>query len=142
MSMRFNQQIAILAAALDRLDSVLSDIRGVLEASLFDTEIEAARGLLKAKHVRSAGIIAGVVLEHHLKTVIASHSIAFRKTATLGNLNDALKENGIYDVPQWRRIQHLTDIRNLCGHSANREPTPAEVEDMIAGVEGAVKTVF
>ncbi|MCO1616737.1 hypothetical protein M8C11_18655 [Micromonospora sp. CPM1] len=139
---KFRRQVAILGSALVRLDSILSDITGVLEADLFDTELDAAANLLKAKHVRSAGIVGGVILERHLKRLIANHEITFRKTATLTNLNDALKVNAVYDVPQWRRIQLLADIRNLCGHSGDREPTVDEVEDMLRGVTHVVRSVF
>ena len=58
--------------------------------------------------------------------------------ATRLNLNDALKDAGIYDVAQWRQIQRLGDIRNLCGHAATRDPTADEVQDLIDGVAKVV----
>lgn len=139
---RLEQQIAIVASAACRLDSILADITGVLEASLFDDELVAARSLLKARHLRSAGIIAGVILERHLQRVLANHSVSLRKKPTLATLNDALRAADIYDVPQWRRLQHLADIRNLCGHSGDRAPTAEEVEDLIEGVGKAIKSIF
>jgi hypothetical protein len=139
---RFEKQVAILGSARDRMDSLVGDITGVLEAELFDDELGAAESLLAAKHRRAAGVIAGVVLERHLKRLIDSHGVTFRKKALLGNLNEALKEAKVYGVPEWRRIQHLTDLRNLCGHDAEREPTKDEVDDLIRGVEKVVTTVF
>jgi hypothetical protein len=65
---------------------MLTDIEGTLEATLLDDELETARELLKAKHLRSAGIVAGVVLERHLKTVLANHNVSLgrnrRKSGT------------------------------------------------------------
>lgn len=139
---RFKKQVAILASAQDRLEALLADITGVLEAELVDDELEVAESLLAARHSRAAGVIAGVVLERHLKRLIANHGVPFRKKAMLGNLNTALKEAGVYGVPEWRHIQHLTDIRNLCGHDADREPTRDEVDDLIRGVKKIVTTVF
>lgn len=60
----------------------------------------------------------------------------------LSNLNDALKEAGVYDAPQWRQIQYLTDIRNLCGHKSDRAPERAEVETLINEVAKIVKNLF
>ena len=34
------------------------------------------------------------------------------------------------------------DIRNLCDHHKDREPTQQEVEDLIKGVEKITKTLF
>jgi hypothetical protein len=138
----FDQQIAIVGTAEGRLDSVLTDISRTLHAEILDNELSAARNLLKVSHVRSAGVIAGVALEGHLKKLIADHSVSFRKTATLSNLNEALKSAGVYDAPQWRQIQYLTDIRNLCGHKNDRDPTQDEVHDLIDEVEKIIKNLF
>lgn len=139
---KFNQQISIVRTAEGRLDSVLTDIGQTLHAEILDNELGAARSLLKASHIRSAGVIAGVVLEGHLKKLIADHAVTFRKTATLSNLNDALKGAGVYDPPQWRQIQYLADIRNLCGHKSDRDPEREEVESLIDGVAKITKTLF
>lgn len=140
---RFHQQLAILKSAYTRLDSLLSDITGVLRADLFDNEIDAARSLLKAKHLRAAGTVAGVVLENHLSTVCDNHQIRIRKkNPTLADHNDSLKNEGILDVPTWRWIQRLGDIRNLCCHAKERDPSSEEVQELIDGVEKATKTIF
>jgi hypothetical protein len=135
-------QLNILESATDRPDSALADIRGTLEAGLLDDELDTAQELLKAKHLRSAGVVAGVVLERHLKRIVSNHEIIFRKKAQIANLNNALKEAGIYDLPQWRFIERLGDIRNICGHDKERDPTAEEVEDLIRGTEKVVATVF
>ncbi len=135
-------QVNILNSAKSRLSSLLTDIRGTLEASLLDDELETAEELLGAKHLRSAGVIAGVALERHLASVIASHQIAFRKKRQIGNLNDALKEAKLYDVARWRQIQRFADIRNLCGHDGEREPSAEEVSELIAGTQKTIATVF
>lgn len=138
----FRQQVSILQTAEDRLDSILTNIGRSLHSEILDDELDAARSLLAASHVRSAGVVAGVALEGHLKKLIADHKVPFRKKAMLGNLNEALKDAGVYDVPQWRRIQYLTDVRNLCGHKGEREPKREEVQDLIDETAKIVKTLF
>lgn len=119
------------------------DIREVLVADLFDTEIDRARALLKNKLLREAGVIAGVVLESHLQNVARAHAVKIaKKNPAISDLNDPLKKCGIYDVPTWRLILRLGDIRNLCDHKKDREPTPDEVSDLINGTDKIIKTVF
>jgi hypothetical protein len=57
-------------------------------------------------------------------------------------LNDALKDAGVCDTPPWRSIQHLSDIRNLCDHGRDREPSAGEVDDLLRGIAWAAKTLF
>jgi len=56
--------------------------------------------------------------------------------------NDVLKNAGVIDVPTWRQIQYLGDIRNLCDPHKEREPTQQEVEELIKRVEKITKTLF
>ncbi|HEX3040950.1 MAG TPA: hypothetical protein VHP56_02525 [Solirubrobacterales bacterium] len=140
---KIKDQIDILSSAQVHLDSVLANIKGGLEALLLDDELEAAAGLLKAKHIRSAGVVAGVVLERHLKTVVDGREVKLgRKKPQIGNLNDALKEAGAFDNPRWREVQRLGDIRNLCAHDGEREPKLDEVRELIESTERIIKTVF
>ncbi len=140
---KMKDQVDILATAQDRLDSILADIEGSLEATLLDDELETASELVRTKHIRSGGVVAGVVLERHLKTVVDNHEVSLgRKKAQIGHLNDALKEAKVFDNPRWREVQRLGDIRNLCAHDGEREPKLDEVRELIDGTERIVKTVF
>jgi hypothetical protein len=139
---KFSQQLNIVVAARNVLDSRLADIRGVLQADLFDSELDAAQELLKHGFLRAAGMIAGVVLERHLAEVARSHKVSIRSKAPgISHYNDALKGAGVLNVPRWRVIQGLADIRNLCGHAAGREPTRDEVIELIEGVGKVTKSV-
>lgn len=143
VSMRFRTQLSILKSATVRFESKLLDIRQLVQADLFDSELDAARELLKRGFGRGAGAISGVVLERHLAQVAANHSVTtHKKSPTISDFNDLLKNGGVLDVPNWRQIQRLGDIRNLCDHNKDRDPTDAEVEELIDGVEKFTKTLF
>jgi hypothetical protein len=64
---QFRQQLSILKAVKNRFESSLFDIRQLVKADLFDSELDAATELLENKFIRSAGALAGVVLETHLE---------------------------------------------------------------------------
>lgn len=136
------QQCAIVDAALSRFESSLFDIRGVVQADLFDNELDAADELNKRGFVRGAGAIAGVVLEGHLATVCKNHSISMtKKKPTLVDFYEALKSADVIDLPTWRFIQHLGDIRNQCDHKGP-DPASSLVNDLVEGVRKISKTVF
>ena len=139
----FEQQLAILRSAEARFTSSLFDIRQMMQADVFDSEIEAAEELAKKNFTRASGAMAGVVLERHLAQVAENHKVTIRRIIPgISDLNDALKKEEVIDVPQWRSIQYLGDIRNLCDHSKEREPAQPEVNELIAGVKKLTKTLF
>lgn len=139
----FRQQLAILKSAKHRLKSSLFDMQQMVQADLFDSELDAATELAKQKFTRAAGALAGVVLERHLAQVCINHRVKIsKKNPTISVFNEALKDAGVIDVPLWRFIQHLGDIRNLCDHSRTPEPNATQVDDLIAGVAKITKTLF
>lgn len=138
----FRQQLAMVKAAKARFDSSLFEIRQLVQADLLDSELEAAEVLAKHKFVRAAGALAGVVLERHLSQVCADRQLLTgKKNPTIADFNETLKASGAIDLPQWRFIQHLADIRNLCDHSRS-EPTAAQVADLLAGAKKVTKTIY
>ncbi|RVG29784.1 hypothetical protein CN225_24225 [Sinorhizobium meliloti] len=139
----FDQQLNILRAAEETLDSKLMDLKGVLQADLFDSEVDSARALAKAGYLRATGAICGVVIEKHLTHVCDVHGLTVKKKSPgISDLSQLLRDEGITTVPQWRFIQHLADIRNLCDHAKGREPKKEEIDDLLAGTEKVLKTVF
>jgi hypothetical protein len=139
----FNQQLAMVEAAKGRFTSSLFEIRQLVQADLLDSELDSAEVLAKHKFTRAAGAVAGVVLERHLSQVCADHQISTgKKNPTIADFNEGLKAANVIDLPQWRFVQHLGDIRNLCDHSKVPEATAEQVADLIAGVKKIIKTVF
>ena len=142
LNLRVNTQLGILMGARSRLDSHLDRIEGVLQADIFDNELEAADHLLKNGFIRSAGVIAGIVLEGHLRTVCKSHKITIPKKPTISPLNQELKNNEIISISQWRHIQHLNDIRNECSHKREKEPSQKDVIRLLKDVKEIIETIY
>jgi hypothetical protein len=139
---RVMNQMQIIDSLSSRIDSVLQDVTGHLFAELQDSELKAAVQLKKISK-RAAGALAGVVLERHLQRTAKNHQITIRKKSpTISDLNDPLKQATVYDVPTWRKIQLLADIRNLCSHQKASEPTDDQIDELISGVNSVIKSVF
>lgn len=139
----FNQQLQIVKAAKSVLESSLMDMEAVLQADLFDSEVDSARALATAGFLRAAGAICGVVIEKHLVHVCGTHEIKIKKkNPGINDLNQQLRDTDVISMPQWRFIQHLADIRNLCDHAKGKEPTKDEIGDLTSGTDKVTKTVF
>lgn len=143
VAMKYNTQLEILKSTELRFESSLFDIKQLVQADLFDSELDTSRELLKNGFLRGAGAISGVLLEKHLSDVCNNHKLKSRKkNPTISDYNDMLKNNDVVDIPTWRFIQRLTDLRNLCDHNKDREPTKEDVTELIDGVEKVTKTIF
>lgn len=140
---KFEQQLAILSPVKRRFESSLFDIQQLMQANLFDTELDKATELLRNRFTRASGALTGVVLEHHLLQVCHNHSIKItKKNPCISDLDDQLKNEQIIELAQWRNIQYLGDIRNLCDHDKQKEPTEDQVNDLIEGTKKIVKNLF
>ena len=139
---KLQNQTAILNAASARFKSSLFELKQIVQADLFDTEILSSRALWQRGFYRAAGAIAGVVLEKHLSQVSTDHGVVLKKKSPgISDYNEALKAASVTDLPQWRHISLLADIRNICDHHKDREPTKDQVSDLIDGTEKVLKTL-
>ena len=130
------QQTSILNAAMNILDSRLFNIESEMKYNLLEDELENAIKLLKNGFIRASGVLAGVSLETHLFDVCNNHGLKIKKkNPSIADYNEILKNNNILDVPVWRKIQQLSDVRNYCSHKKEREPKRDEVEELISGVK-------
>ena len=140
---QFQQQLNILKSVKRRFESSLFDIKQLVQADLFDCELDAARELNKKGFTRGAGAVAGVVLESHLSQVCDNHKIKVtKKNPTINDFNQLLKDNEVIEMSTWRFIQHLADLRNLCDHKKKRDPKTEDIDELIEGVGKITKTVF
>lgn len=140
---KFRQQLKILESLKKKFESSLFDIRQLVQADIFDNELDVAEELVKKGFTRAAGAVAGVVLEGHLETVCGNHGVKIsKKKPTIADFNDVLKKEDVIDTPDWRKIQHLGDLRNLCDHKKKIEPKKEEIEELIEGVKRIMKNIF
>ena len=140
---KYEQQFNILKSLKSRFSSSLFDIKQLVQADMFNSDIDAAKELNKKGFHRAAGAICGVVIEKHLHGVCEARKIVIsKKKPAINDYNELLKNSDVIDVPTWRLIQRLGDIRNLCDHNKNEEPTKEIINDLIGGTEKIIKTIF
>jgi hypothetical protein len=137
----FNQ-LTIVNALSSRIESVLANIDTELLSEIQDAELQTAKQLTKVS-LRAAGSLTGVLIEHHLQKLAQNHGVKLRKkNPTISDLNDPLKSEGVFDTPTWRKVTYLADLRNICSHKKDVEPTKEQVNELIEGANWLIKNTF
>lgn len=140
---KFEQQLNIVKSLKERFNSSLYDIKQLLQADIFDSELESASELCKKGFFRAAGAVCGVVIEKHLQQVVISHGLSMsKKHPTINDYNDLLKNNNIIDIATFRRIQLMGDTRNECDHNKNSDPKKESIEELIDLTNKLIKNVY
>jgi len=126
-----------LAFKEDFLGGYLTSYKSIVQAELFETELEQARELLSAGYSAPAAVIAGVVLETSLRELCSRESITFGK---MDKMNADLAKSGIYNSIVQKQITSFAGIRNSAAHGKPNEFSKADVEQMIVGIENFLVT--
>ena len=138
----FHNQFTILKSARKRFESSLFDIKQLLQADLFDSELDAAEELNKKGFVRGAGAIAGVVLEGHLKEICNNHKIKVpQRNPNIKDFGHLLNSKNVIDLSKLKKIQYLAGLRNLCDHKKQADPTKEDITNLIKGVSEVIKNI-
>jgi hypothetical protein len=122
-----------MAAKEDFECGYLTSVRSLVQAEVFDSELEQAEELVKSGYVVAAAVIAGVVLETALRELCDRSSISYGK---LDKMNADLTKASVYNKLVQKRITALADIRNSAAHGKPDEFTAQDVSTMIRDVGG------
>jgi hypothetical protein len=129
----FSAMKAVLLATKDDYEGGhLSTLRTLVQAEVFDSELEQASELLRSGYKTAAGVIAGTVLETSLRELCTRNSLPHGK---LDRMNADLAKQGLYNANMAKRITALAGIRNSASHGKPDEFTDAQVKAMIEDIE-------
>lgn len=96
--------------------------------------LDEARVLLEGRHLRAAGCVAAVEIERRLKKLAGTVPSKARDPSFDECIGSAYKQQKI-DQPTESALRHLATIRKLCVHDLRREPTEAEVQELLEGAD-------
>ena len=127
---------AVFEAAREDFEGGYCDsVKSLVQAEVFDNELDQARQLLSNGYHSAAAVIAGVVLETTLRQLCADQGLP---TGKLDKMNADLAKAGEYNLLTQKRITALADIRNNAAHGNSAEFGKDDVGDMIDKVEAFV----
>ena len=123
---------AILEAAQEDYDGgYLNDIKTIVQAEVFDSELEQAAELLKNGFKIPAAVVAGISLELTLKELCVKHGL---NPGKLDRMNADLYKANIYSLLTQKRITAIAQIRNDAAHGNETAFQDADVQSMIEDV--------
>lgn len=133
---KFEGQLAVLKALLDDLDcGHLANLRGLIRAEVFGEFIEQAQHLHDEGYWQPAAVVAGAVLEDHLRKLCDKYPhVVLPAKPKLDFMNAELAKAGEYDVLVQKRITYLADIRNKAAHGRWNEFTSPDSHDLVQSV--------
>lgn len=122
----------LLAAKQDYEGGYLNTFKHLVQAELFDSELEQAQELLACGYASAAAVIAGAVMETTLREMCADNSL------TIGNMNKMnadLAKAGVYNKLTAKQITSIADIRNNAAHGNKDQFSKKDVEGMIRDIQ-------
>jgi hypothetical protein len=134
--------IGVLRAARNELaGGWLRSARGLLCAEILGDFLEMADHLAEEHNKDAAAVIAGSVLEEHLRQLAAGAEVAVTVTEASGTvpkkldaLNADLARESAYSKLDQKSIAAWLDLRNKAAHGKYSEYDEAQVRLMIEGV--------
>ncbi|WP_423936061.1 DUF4145 domain-containing protein [Comamonas sp. 23] len=120
-----------MAAREDYEGGYLRSTKSLIQAEVFDSELEQAQALLDAGYKSPSAVVAGVVLETSLRELCDRHSIPHGK---LDKMNADLAKEGVFNKLQQKRITAIADVRNSAAHGKPDDFSEADVSDMIRDI--------
>lgn len=121
-----------LATKEDFQGGYLSSYKSIVQAEIFDTELEQANELLNNGYYVASAVIAGVVLETALRELCDREAIEHGK---IDKMNADLAKAGIYNKIVQKQVTTYAGIRNSAAHGKINEFSTSDVKQMIIGVE-------
>lgn len=139
--LRLTAQVSILQSLESRIEGIFAEIGGEMLAELEESELAAARKVLKVSP-RAAGALTAVLLENHLLRVARFHGLKISPAKpTVANLSDLLKKAGVCDESTRRSARLLSDQQEELLNDKKAEPEASEVESLISQLHKIVKAV-
>ncbi len=130
---KFKALKAVFLATKEDFDGgYLSSYKAIVQAEVFDNELEQANELLKSGYYVAAAVIGGVVLETALRELCDREIIPHGK---MDKMNADLTKAGVYSKIVQKQITVFAGIRNSAAHGNNEEFTKGDVEQMLPAIE-------
>lgn len=138
-----NQRLWALLVALreDYAAGYMRSVEELIHADVFDDFLEMAEGLHTQKYKDAAAVIAGSVLEEHLRKLAAVHNVAITssgKHKKADTINGELVKQGAYNKLEQKNVTAWLGLRNHAAHGEYDKYDHKQVTALITGVRDFV----
>jgi paraquat-inducible protein B len=131
--------VATVKAAMEDLKGGhFFEAKTLLEAELFSDLLEQAGELSQAGYKDAAAVLAGAVLEKHLRSMCLHRGIGLLKPngkhKMINDMNDELAKAGAYNALKKKQMTVWADLRNNAAHGNTAAYTAADVTNFLRDV--------
>lgn len=112
----------------------LQSFEELIHADLFSDFLEMAEYFLAEGYRDPAAVIAGGVLEEHLRKLCGKHGVTIPAKPKLDTMNADLAKAGAYNKNDQKQVTAWAGLRNDAAHGNYSNYGPAEVKLMVAGI--------
>lgn len=135
----FSVILSFVKAALDDLKGgYFFEKKALLEAEVFSDLMEQAEELQKNGYKDAAAVLAGSILEKHMRSMCARRSIGLLKPngkrKMINEMNDELAKAGAYNAMKKKQITAWADLRNNSAHGNHADYTSSDVDAFLRDV--------
>jgi hypothetical protein len=124
----------------------MQSLEELIHGDLFSDFLDMAEHLLEQGYKDAAAVMAGSVLEEHLRKLCTKNGIdtTFKtpqqdtKPKKLDTMNADLTKNKVYNQSDQKLVTAWAAVRNSAAHGKYNEYTPEKVDLMIRGVRNFV----
>jgi hypothetical protein len=135
LKVKGNQLLGQLEALTEAYSAnQLQSVREMIHADMFSDFLEMAEYLLEEGYHHPAAVIAGSVLEEHLRKLCARFGVALPAKPKLDAMNADLARANAYDKNNAKQVTAWAGIRNDAAHGHYANYTPEQVKLMVAGI--------
>lgn len=133
------------ALRIDINDDCMASFAELIHADLFADFLEMSQHLLDQGYKEAAAVLAGGVVEEHLRKLCIKHSISLvganRKNKTIDPLNVDLVKAGVYPKTKQQEITSWAGYRNNAAHrNAGAKYQVSDIQRMIDGIRSFIST--
>jgi hypothetical protein len=112
----------------------LQTFQELIHADLFSDFLEMAEYFLQEGYKDPAAVMAGGVLEEHLRKLCGKHGVTIPPKPKLDTMNTDLAKAGAYNKNDQKQVTAWAGLRNDAAHGNYGQYGEGEIKLMVAGV--------
>jgi hypothetical protein len=133
------QSLGILTSAKEEFDlGLIQKIIHIVSVEFFDNVLDQAKELLRKGYKDPAAILGRIIIENTLKDLCKRNDIQLREGEGASSLNEKLKSNHVFTLPQFKLCRTNIELGNDAAHGNFMKYSEHDVSKMFEYIENSL----
>jgi hypothetical protein len=119
----------------------LQNFEELIHADLFSDFLEMAEYFLQEGYKDPAAVMAGCVLEEHMRKLCGKHGVTVPPKPKLDSMNSDLAKAGAYNKNDQKQVTAWAGLRNDAAHGNYGNYGDSEIKLMVAGIRDFISRI-